>query len=238
MDEVTDYIRMMQGRKLSEVGCTELYRELTRLVGDIFKMMNYNLQDANEIRNLAGSMSGYLQSSFGYLTLEELIFCFEQGMAGKLGSYSRFDIKTVIQWIIAYRRSDARYQAVMALQRQAEQRVITPEMNREAGHRIVEKLLRAYAETGEVRTAVPLRVVKEMIEEAGLFRYPQDAYERAMRQISRIPAPVGDSNRKEVSVIGKMAEKPLSPLERAYKLLVETAFRKVLEKEVPSVLLP
>lgn len=166
MDEVTDYIRMMQGRKLSEVGCTELYRELTRLVGDIFKMMNYNLQDANEIRNLAGSMSGYLQSSFGYLTLEELIFCFEQGMAGKLGSYSRFDIKTVIQWITAYRRSDARYQAVMALQRQAEQQVITPEMNREAG----------------------------------LFRFPQDAYERAMRQISRIPVPVSDSNRKEVSV--------------------------------------
>ena len=89
-----------------------------------------------------------LRENYSYLTLDEVSFCFELGAKEEYGEIMGINLRTITKWLKAYKTSELRYRAKLAVE--AQKKALPPvseAYNLQAENRFLQNSFRRYKES-------------------------------------------------------------------------------------------
>ena len=89
----------------------EIYNPLVVLIGYIH-LLRGQKPDTEELVFQASELERELKDNYSYLTLEEVRLALENGVKKRFGDYFGLNVVTYVEWLDAYKKSDARRKAL------------------------------------------------------------------------------------------------------------------------------
>ena len=108
-------MRALEGAAIRTIESETLTDRLTTIVGQTYLLLGYQTPDSRTLAILVAKIASDLVESYGFMTVEEVSYCFDLGAKGLLGDFAGMNMRTVTRWLKGYKHSDIRYQAIMAL---------------------------------------------------------------------------------------------------------------------------
>ena len=119
-------MRALEGAAIRTIESETLTDRLTAIVGQTYLLLGYQTPDSRTLAILVAKIASDLVESYGFMTVEEVSYCFDLGAKGLLGDFAGMNMRTVTRWLKGYKHSDIRYQAIMALRAERARATLPP----------------------------------------------------------------------------------------------------------------
>ena len=119
-------MRALEGAAIRTIESETLTDRLTAIVGQTYLLLGYQTPDSRTLAILVAKIASDLVESYGFMTVEEVSYCFDLGAKGLLGDFAGMNMRTVTRWLKGYKHSDIRYQAIMALRAERMRATLPP----------------------------------------------------------------------------------------------------------------
>lgn len=111
----------------------ELGLYISSLISHCYVLAGYQQYNERDISLLAGKLVADLKTSYSYMTLGEIEFCFECGVKGVYGEYHGINMRTFCKWLQNYKTSELRYKTLVNKMKEEGQKAL-PQVSNEYKH--------------------------------------------------------------------------------------------------------
>ena len=101
-------MRALEGAAIRTIESETLTDRLTAIVGQTYLLLGYQTPDSRTLAILVAKIASDLVESYGFMTVEEVSYCFDLGAKGLLGDFAGMNMRTVTRWLKGYKHSDIR----------------------------------------------------------------------------------------------------------------------------------
>ena len=119
-------MRALEGDVIRTIEKEALTDRLTTIVGQTYLLLGYQTPEPQTLAILVAKIASDLIESYGFMTVEEVSYCFDLGAKGLLGDFAGMNMRTVTRWLKGYKHSETRYQAIMALRAERMRATLPP----------------------------------------------------------------------------------------------------------------
>ncbi len=167
----------LQAPRLAEMDGASLLKFCSGLISQCYVMVGYHTYNERDIAILSAKLSSDLLESYSYFTKEEVMVCFELGAKGQFGDYNGVNLRTFSKWLKAYKTSELRYQAKLAVE--AQKKALPPvseAYNLQAENRFLQNSFRRYKESGSMERVMSVRVYQTLQERGIIHNTREEKY--------------------------------------------------------------
>lgn len=166
-------MRALEGAAIRTIESETLTDRLTAIVGQTYLLLGYQTPDSRTLAILVAKIASDLVESYGFMTVEEVSYCFDLGAKGLLGDFAGMNMRTVTRWLKGYKHSDIRYQAIMALRAERARATLPPPSaayKEEHERNFLRSVFRQYKEGYPLDRLFPSRVYRSL-QERGVIHH-------------------------------------------------------------------
>ena len=166
-------MRALEGTYIREMSHDFLLENVFRYLKQVYVMVGFANPDRSDMILLGSKIAADLMESYGFLTIEEVAYCFEMGAKGLLCDFNGINMRTVTRWLKYYKSSDTRYQAIMALRAERARTTLPPPSaayKEEHERNFLRSVFRQYKEGYPLDRLFPSRVYRSL-QERGVIHH-------------------------------------------------------------------
>ena len=166
-------MRALEGDVIRTIEKEALTDRLTTIVGQTYLLLGYQTPEPQTLAILVAKIASDLIESYGFLTIEEVAYCFEMGAKGLLCDFNGINMRTVTRWLKYYKSSETRYQAIMALRAERTRATLPPPSaayKEEHERNFLRSVFRQYKEGYPLDRLFPSRVYRSL-QERGVIHH-------------------------------------------------------------------
>ena len=166
-------MRALEGDVIRTIEKEALTDRLTTIVGQTYLLLGYQTPEPQTLAILVAKIASDLIESYGFMTIEEVAYCFEMGAKGLLCDFNGINMRTVTRWLKYYKSSETRYQAIMALRAERARATLPPPSaayKEEHERNFLRSVFRQYKEGYPLDRLFPSRVYRSL-QERGVIHH-------------------------------------------------------------------
>ena len=92
-------MRALEGTYIREMSHDFLLENVFRYLKQVYVMVGFANPDRSDMILLGSKIAADLMESYGFLTIEEVAYCFEMGAKGLLCDFNGINMRTVTRWL-------------------------------------------------------------------------------------------------------------------------------------------
>ena len=175
----------IQTRRIEDCTSDEMLNRVSTILRQTYAIAGFKSPEPTDLAVFTAKLAADLCENFPYLTLEEVSFCFEMGAKEEYGEIMGINLRTITKWLKAYKTSDLRYRAKLAVE--AEKKALPPvseAYNLQAENRFLQNSFRRYKESGSMERVMSVRVY-QTLQERGIIRNTREEKYHAISLFER-----------------------------------------------------